>query len=321
MANEARRAQRRPSLLVAVRRLLSEPLLHFLLLGTLLFAGYSYLEPGSGAEENSAEIRLTPEDVLTMWSFFESQWQRQPTPDEFNQMVENKVREEVLYREALAMGLDLGDTIVKRRMAQKMQFLAEDVAAAYEPDTTELEAWYEANADKFALPGRISFRQVYFSPDSRGTRAYEDAVAALAELAGQPVETALAATLSDPFMFQNYYADRTSQQIAKDFGPVFAQAIGRTAAGDWQGPIESGFGWHLVFVDSKVPGRQPTFSEVEPEVKTAWLGTQKAQAWQKAYDEMRAKYTVVLPLFPEEAIEIAQPATAPSATEVGNDTP
>jgi parvulin-like peptidyl-prolyl isomerase len=102
-------------------------------------------------------------------------------------------------------------------------------------------------------------------------------------------------------MLQNYYADRTSEQIAKEFGPVFAQALVRTDAGSWQGPVESGFGWHLLFIDSRVPGRQPAFSEIESEVKTAWLGAQKASAWQQAYDEMRAKYTVVVPELPESS--------------------
>ena len=106
-------------------------------------------------------------------------------------MVEDKVREEVLYREALAMGLD-NDTIVKRRMAQKMQFLAEDVAAAHEPSTAELKAWFDKNSNKFALPGRYSFRHLYFSPDKRGKHAQADASAALAKIAGQPEDSKLA---------------------------------------------------------------------------------------------------------------------------------
>jgi len=264
-----------------------------------MFAIYAYFERGPGAVETSKEIRLTPDDVLAMGTYFRSQWQRMPTPEEFGLLVENKIQEEILYREAIAMGLDKDDTIVKRRMAQKMQFLAEDVAAAHEPDRAELEAWYAKNADKFALPGRISFRQIYFSPDRRAERTHEDAVKALAKLAGQPVDSKLAASFSDPFMLQDYYGDRSSAQLAKEFGPVFAQAIFRTKAGAWQGPIESGFGWHLVFVDSFVPGRAPAFAEVESDVKTAWLGEQKAQAWRKAYETMRAKYTVLLPAPPK----------------------
>lgn len=298
-SNPAQPAQLRQPSVLAFSRWLREPLLHFLLLGAALFAAWSYFEPGSSPDEAATEIRLTPDDVLAMWTFFNSQWQRAPTPEEFGRMVENKVQEEVLYREAVAMGLDKDDTIVKRRMAQKLQFLAEDVAAAYEPDDAELEAWYAANADKFALPGRISFRQLYFSPDERGRQAYADAQTALATLADQAVDTELAASLGDSFMLQDYYADRTPEQIAKEFGPVFAQAVFRAATGSWQGPVESGFGWHLVFVDSFVPGRQPAFAEVAPEVKTAWLARRKEEGWRKAYAEMRGKYTVVLPVLPD----------------------
>src|SRR5271167_3585085 len=158
-----------------LKRWLREPLLHFLLLGLALFGAYSYMHRGRGGVESSRQITLTLDELRQMDMYFESQWHRQPTPAEFQAMVEDKVREEVLYREALAMGLDKDDTIVKRRMAQKMQFLAEDVAAAHEPSTAELKAWFEKNSNKFALPSRYSFRHLYFSPDKRGKNAQEDA--------------------------------------------------------------------------------------------------------------------------------------------------
>jgi hypothetical protein len=303
--------QRRP-FHSAASRWLREPLLHFLLLGAALFGGYSYFEPRMSGPEASMQIRLTPEELLQLILVFQAQWQRPPTQAEFSRLVENKVQEEVLYREAVAMGLDKDDTIVKRRMTQKMQFLAEDVAAAYEPTTTELEAWYVKNADKFALPGRLNFRHLYFSPDRRGERARNDAVNALARLAGQPVDSALAASLGDPFMLQDYYADRSPEQLAKEFGPPFARAIFRSSPGAWQGPIESGFGWHLVFVDSFIPGRVPAFAEVESDVKTAWLGERKAEAWRNAYDAIRAKYTILLPAIPE-AVESATPSSPPGS--------
>jgi peptidyl-prolyl cis-trans isomerase C len=111
----------------------------------------------------------------------------------------------------------------------------------------------------------------------------------------------VAASLADPFMFQAYYGDRTPEQLAKEFGPQFAQAVAKLQPGSWQGPIESGFGWHLVFVHSVIPSRVPAFEEVESDVKTAWLGDQKQQAWRKAYAAMRAKYTVLLPAPPDSA--------------------
>jgi parvulin-like peptidyl-prolyl isomerase len=232
--------------------------------------------------------------------YFESQWHRPPTAEEFNAMVEDKVREEVLYREGMAMGLDKDDTIVKRRMGQKMQFLAEDVAAAHEPSSTELRAWFQKNANKFALPSRISFRHLYFSPDKRGTNAREDAVRALAKIGGQPEDYSPAASLGDQFMFQDYYGDRAPEAIAKEFGPQFAVAVEKLRPQSWQGPIESGYGWHLVFVGTAIPGRVPAFEEIEPDVKIAWLGEQKAQAWHKAYADMRAKYSVLLTAPPDK---------------------
>src|SRR5664279_2902288 len=158
-----------------LKRWLREPLLHFLLIGIALFAVYAYTHRGRGGFESSRQIALTLDELRQMDMYFESQWHRPPTPAEFQAMVEDKVREEVLYREALAMGLDKDDTIVKRRMAQKMQFLAEDVAAAHEPSTAELKAWFEKNKDRFALPSRYSFRHLYFSPDKRGKNAQDDA--------------------------------------------------------------------------------------------------------------------------------------------------
>ncbi len=293
--------------LAAIKRWLREPLLHFVLVGLALFAIYGYMNRGLGGVESSKQIALTLDDLGQMDTYFVSQWHRQPTAEEFQAMVEDKIREEILYREALAMGLDKDDTIVKRRMAQKMQFLAEDVAAAREPTIEELKAWYEKNTDMFAMPSRVSFRHLYFSPDSRGQRAYDDAEKALAKIAGQPEDSKLAPSLADQFMFQDYYGDRTSEQLAKEFGPKFAVAVSKLNPGSWQGPIESGYGWHLVFVDSVIPGRIPAFEEIEPDVKTAWLGEQKQQAWDKAYKEMRAKYTVLLPAPPTK-----QSASAPA---------
>ncbi|HTO49729.1 MAG TPA: peptidyl-prolyl cis-trans isomerase [Burkholderiales bacterium] len=293
-----------------MKRLLREPLVHFLLIGAVLFGLYSYSQSGRTTTASSKEIRLTLDEVAQLVMLYQSQWRRPPTPQELERMVESKVQQEVLYREALAMGLDRDDEIVKRRMAQKMQFLAEDVAAAREPTTAELKSWFEKHSTMFALPPRLSFRHLYFSPDRRGTRAREDADKALAKLAGQPEDAKIAGSLADPFMFQDYYRDRAPDYLGKEFGPQFALSLAKLAPGSWQGPIESGFGWHLVFVDTVIPGRVPAFEEIEPDVKTAWLGEQKAQAWDKAYKEMRAKYKVLMPAPPESA-GVAPPSPAP----------
>jgi peptidyl-prolyl cis-trans isomerase C len=298
-----------------IKRWFREPLLHFLLIGAALFAIYYYINRGRIGIEPSKQIIVSLDDLRVMETYFESQWHRPPTPAEFQAMVEDKIREEVLYREGLAMGLDKDDTIVKRRMAQKMQFLAEDVAAAHEPSTDELKAWFDKNSQKFALPSRYSFRHLYFSPDKRGKKAQGDAADALARIAGQPENSSFAASVGDRFMFQDYYGDRTPSAIAKEFGPQFAVALEKLKPGSWQGPVESGYGWHLVFVDTVIPGRIAAFEEIEPDVKIAWLGEQKSAAWQKAYAEMRAKYSVMLPAAPSEAAQ-APPATPPVKKQV-----
>ena len=284
-----------------MKRLLREPLLHFLLVGAALVVAFHYLRPAPEAAPSSKQIQLSPDELAQLVVLFQSQWRRDPTPEEFSRIVEQKVQSEVLYREAMALGLDKNDEIVKRRMAQKMQFLAEDVAAAREPTTEELKSWFATNSAKFSLPPRLSFRHLYFSPDRRGTRARDDAAKALVLLAGQPEDTKVAEGLADPFMFQEYYRDRAPDYLGKEFGPQFAQAVAKLAPGSWQGPIESGFGWHLVYVDTVIPGRVPDFEEIESDVKTAWLAEQKTLAWEKAYREMRAKYTVLLPAPPKEA--------------------
>ncbi len=276
-----------------LNRWLREPLVHFLIIGSLLFVMYEVW--GHTSQPGSNRIELTPDDLRQLQIGFAAQWERQPTPEELAGLVENRVREEVLYREALAMGLDKDDDIVKRRMAQKMQFLAEDVANAHEPTTTELKAWFERNRDKFLLPGGITFRHLYFSPDRRGQRAHDDAVKVLAKIAGQPEDSKSAVAFADAFMFQDYYGDRSPEQLAKELGSQFAQAVFKLKPGSWQGPVESGYGWHLVFVDSLTPGRIPAFEEVGPDVNRAWLADQREQAWHKAYEAMRAKYTVSLP--------------------------
>jgi hypothetical protein len=290
-----------------LKRWLREPLLHFLLIGLVLFGFYAYKNRGRGRSESPRQIVLSLDQLRTMEAYFESQWHRRPTPQEFQAMVEDEVKQEVLYREGLVMGLDKDDTIVKRRMAQKVQFLAEDLATAHEPSSAELKAWFEKNTDKFVLPSRYSFRHVYFSPDKRGTTAHDHAVKVLAKIAGHSEDLPLIPSIADRFMFQDYYGDRTPSAIAKEFGPQFAVALEKLKPGSWQGPIESGFGWHLVFVDTVIPGRIPAFEEIESEVKTAWLGEQKAQAREKAYKSLRAKYTVLLPAPPDK-----QTASAPA---------
>jgi len=304
-----------------LRRWLREPLLHFIFLGFLLFAANGFIARHRTVAGPSKQIDITIDDLRQMAIYYQSQWGRPPTPEEFKGLVESKVKDEVLYREGLKIGLDKDDTIVKRRIAQKMQFLTADVAASQKSNLAVLKGWYEKHSDQFAFPKRVSFRHLFFSPDHRHARARDDAKSALARLAGQPENSKLAATLADPFMFQDYYRELAPDFLAKEFGPNFAQNIGKLPTGSWAGPVESGFGWHLVFIDAVVPGRVPTYEEVESDVKKAWLDEQAVQAWERTYQDMRAGYTVSLPAVPDNANLMAAPYTAPKTNPAAGELP
>ena len=276
-----------------VGRLVREPLLQFLALGLLLFVGYQALHRTAGPRPG--RIELTADDLRQIDLAWVAQGRPAPTPEQMQALVDGRVREEILYREALALGLDKDDAIVRRRMAQKMEFLVEDVAALREPTADELQTWFQNNAERFTRPARATFRHLYFSPDRRGANAREDAARALAKIAGKPMDAPEATALADPFMFQDYYGDRMPEDIGKLFGPVFASALFAVAPGAWAGPIESGYGWHIVWVDAMTPPHVPAFEEVERDVKTAWLEDRRADMREKTYAVMRARYEIVLP--------------------------
>jgi peptidyl-prolyl cis-trans isomerase C len=278
-----------------LRRWLREPLLHVLLIGLALFAVYGALKPGAGQLQDANRIVITADDIAQIQLNWMAQWQRAPTPDEMRNLLDGKVREEILSREAMALGLDKDDTIVKRRMAQKMEFLMEDVSALREPADVELRLWFEQNPQRFALPGLVSFRHLYFSSDLRGERARDAAAGALRQLAGKQEESPELAGLSDPFMFQDFYAERSPDQVAGLFGSKFAQALFELKEGIWQGPVESGLGWHLVWVEATTPGRVPAFEEIEATVKSEWIDQQRAESKRRMFESMIARYQIVLP--------------------------
>ena len=286
-----------------VRLWLREPLLHFLVIGAALFTAYAALNRNSGDQKNQRRIVLTENDLSQMTIATLAQGRPAPTIEQIRNLLEARIREEVLYREALAMGLDKDDIIVKRRMLQKMDFLAEDLSDLREPSREELQAWFKNNAQRFAYPPRISFRHLYFSFDKHGANTAGAAAAALKQIAGKPANSPDMAALADPFMFRDYYADRSPDQVGSEFGGKFERSVFELKPGSWLGPLESGFGWHLVFVDSLTPGRVPEFAEVESEVKSEWIKGQRAEFKRKAYEAMKARYEIVLPT--ERAIEAA----------------
>jgi hypothetical protein len=273
-----------------------EPLLHFLVIGAALFAVYYWRNPSAANSDVSRRIELTNDDLRQLEISWTAQWQRPPTPDEMRNLVEDKVHQEILYREGLALGLDRDDTIVKRRLAQKMEFLSDDVSALRDPSLDELKKWYAKHGAQFTLPSRITFRHLYFSSDKRGSKARDAAVAALAKLPDNSAATIDLTSLGDRFMFQDHYAESTSDQVAKVFGTRFAEELLKLRPGKWNGPVESGLGWHLVWVDAITPRRTPDFEEVDvSEIKSQWLAAQRAETKRELFATMRARYEIVLP--------------------------
>ena len=283
-----------------IRQWLREPLLHFLLAGSVVFVIYELLNPTVGRMDRANQITLTQDDLRQLAVHWLAQGRPPPTTAEMRELVEERVSEEILSREAIALGLDKDDEIIKRRLVQKMNFLAQDLAALQAPSDAELAEWYAQNSDRFALPPRASFRHLYFSFDRPGAR--ERSGAALDKIAGKPANAPEVAGIADPFMFQDYYAERTPEQVAREFGPPFAKALFQLKPGAWRGPIQSGYGWHLVFIDAFEPRRVPKFEEVEPDVKSAWLDQKQGEIKRATFEAMRARYTVVTP--PVESVDL-----------------
>ncbi|MFO1151079.1 MAG: peptidylprolyl isomerase [Alsobacter sp.] len=276
-----------------LRRLAAEPLVQFLVVGATLF-GVDYTLNGPAREADGTRIELTSDDVRKLSLAWLAQGRPAPTPAQLKSLVDQKVAMEILVREAKGLGLDQDDEVIKRRLAQKMDFLFEDVARAREPTDAELRDWYSGNAARFAEPPRIDFRHLYFALD-RG-HSEEDVAATRARIADQKDDSlAVQMAAADPFMFQDTYGDASPEQVARTFGPAFAKAVFALPRGSWQGPVRSGYGWHIVRVDALTPSSVPAFEQVAPQVKAAWSDEQTRTIKQKAFQDIKARYIVVTP--------------------------
>ncbi len=260
---------------------LKDPLIMFLGLGAVLFAAASLLD-GDAADRvidvNAAEThRLTQQ-----WS---AQMGRPPTAQELEGLIESFIREEIYFREALRLSLDQGDVIVRRRLVQKLNFLTEDIAARQPPSDAELRAFHDANAERYRLPARYSFRHRYFSTDRRAN-AEADAKAALAEPQAK----------GDPFMLQRAYAERSERAVGDLFGRQFASALAQLKPSpDWQGPLRSAYGWHLVKLEQALPETQPPFAEVAGRVAADLAAKRREEANAAYYEALRSRYEVRRP--------------------------
>lgn len=296
----------------ALARLLRDPLAHFIVAGGVIFAAYTAFSPQAEPAADPMRIELTRDEMKQIAVAQLAQGLPLPDPARLHALGEQRAMQRILAREAVAFGLDRDDEIIERRLAQKMDFLLADLSQLNPPSHDALASWYQAQGDQFTQPPRASFRHVYFSPDGRGDAAAQAAAAAaLPEVAGLAIDAPTPAGVGDRFMFQDYYGGRTPEEIGKSFGPDFAQALFATGPGAWAGPIRSGFGWHLVRLDSLEPARTPVLDEIEADVRAAWTEERYSEIRERAEDEMRARYTVVVPdLDPSDLADLSAPRSA-----------
>ena len=275
-----------------LKNLLREPLLHFLLIGVVLFLVY-YLQNDDAAGADSNQIVITEAHVDRLISMWEKQRQRLPTRDELNGLIEGQVREEVLYREALNLGLDRNDAGVRRRLARKMEFLFADISDQVEPTESQLEDYLAANKEKFEVPGRIDFFQVYFNTDKHGEQAGEDAGMLLARLAQDSSNLDLGAA-GDRFMFGYEHEQLSVAEVGSMFGMDFSERLFRLPVGSWQGPVPSSYGLHLVYIRHKSPTTLPGLDAVRDKVRSEWLSVQRREMDEIFYQRLREQYEVVV---------------------------
>jgi hypothetical protein len=264
-------------------RLLREPLLHFLLLGGVLFVifGRGGPEPPAGG----TEIVVTTADIQRIAAGFSATWQRPPSENELQGAINDYIREEVLYRTGLSLGLDKDDTIVRRRIRQKMDFFLEDTVG--EPDGSELRAFFDTNANKFRVEPRISFRQVFLSSKRSNPKADAEALLPQLVASGPNVEGG-----GDPLLLPETFGLTALSQIDAQFGEGFASELSKVAPGHWAGPLRSAYGFHLVLVTAAQPSQLPPFEEVRNAVQREWFAARRAAVLDEEYQKLQANYHV-----------------------------
>lgn len=271
-----------------LRRLVREPLLHFLLIGAVLFVGISFAK-----DLNRPAVRIDAQELEQLASYWEMQTQRPPTRAELASIIHERVDEELLAREAVRLGLDKGDMIVRRRLAQKMAFASEDLAMVPEPNAGTLQAFYDKTKDRYASPARLALRHLFFSADRTGVSPQAAAEAALAELkVGRPAT-------GDPSMLPQTYADVAVTDLMRDYGEPFVVAALKAGEGVWVGPVVSPYGVHLIRVEKRLAPVIPPLAEVRTEVRAAWLAERRAAANRAFLDRLRKRYKVEIAGLPE----------------------
>lgn len=278
---------------VVTMRVLKEPLVHFLITGAALFGAYAWIirTPENPVANKATTIEITAGDVRWLAENWTTQWRRPPTRDDLRGLITDYLNEQLLAREARALGLEDNDVIVRRRLAQKLTFIIDDTARRAEPTEQELQRYHEANARRFQNDARISFGHIYFSPQRRADPR-SDAADALQLLLAEGAATGTA-DLGDRLLIRSELRDETEQSISNTFGPDFARAVFALGTDRWSGPVQSGYGLHLVRVSTMTGATVPSLSDIRERVVAEWKREQETQAKERYLAALRKKYDVV----------------------------
>jgi len=287
-------------------RLIREPLVQFLLFGTAIYALYFfYGEPP--LEEQDRTIVITQDYVNSLSQSFAKRWNRPPTDNELQGLVGEYIRESLLYREALAMGLDKGDHIIRRRLAQKLEFLTNDLVKLTPPADTVLQQYLDDNLDKFRDSDRLTFTQIFIDPDKRGdsVQAYADSLLDELQAAGKPSGETL--DKGDRFMLQAVFHNAPYHEIQRQMGQEFTNSVMQLEPGRWHGPVLSGYGMHLVYVSEHSHASDPLLADVRDKVLNEYLHEQTLEFNAEYLNVLRKRYTIISEI-PLEGIHEVAPA-------------
>ena len=276
-------------------RFLKEPLLHFVLLGAMLFGLFNII--GKKDVEKPAAIVVSAAQIENLAENFARTWQRPPNADELRGLIDDYVRDEVFYREGKLLGLDRDDIIIRKRLRQKMEFVAEDTGVA-EPTDEQLAAYLAANADRFKAEDRLTFRQVYLSA-TRHDALQRDAENVAARLTDASEESD-AAALGDVFLLGEEFHRMPLSDVARTFGGRFAKRISTLEQGHWQGPIPSTYGLHFVLINERTQGNLPPLDAVRVAVRREWMNARRLKAEEALYRTLRERYKIVVEALPTE---------------------
>ena len=272
-----------------MKRILTEPLVHFLLIGTLLFVGFSLFESDDQLMETT--ITVTSSDIKILKADFERTWQRPPREAELESLIEEKIREEIAYREGLALGLDRDDPYIRRRLRMKLELMLEDISAQGSPADEELQKFLDDNREKFSQEPRYSLSQVYLNPAQRRGTLEKDAEELLDRLKQGEDQIDLD-QIGDSIMLPRGIPLSPASVINRQFGSDFTSQLSDLETGIWQGPIRSGYGIHLVLIEERVEGRDPELEEIRPVVEREYELVMRKELKEKIYANLREKYTV-----------------------------